>query len=55
MLRHLGPGHGRRGDELTRIVGGLGYRPIEWLTFKLEYTANDEPGDFKNDALPSMP
>ncbi len=38
-------------SELTRIVGGLGYRPIEWLTFKLEYTANDEPGDIKNDSL----
>jgi len=37
-------------DELSRIAGGLGYAPLEWLVFKLEYTAEGEPGDVKNDA-----
>jgi len=38
------------GDQSTRIAGGLGYAPIEWLAFKFEYTAEGEPGDVKNDA-----
>jgi len=38
-------------DELSRIAGGLGFTPLEWLVFKLEYTTEDEPGDVKNDAL----
>jgi hypothetical protein len=38
-------------DELTQIAAGLGYAPLEWLAFKLEYTANGEPGDVKNDAV----
>jgi hypothetical protein len=38
-------------NELTRVASGLGYAPIEWLVFKLEYTAEGEPGDVKNDAL----
>jgi hypothetical protein len=45
------PDTGTDDDELTRIAGGLGYAPIEWLAFKLEYTAEGEPGDVKNDAL----
>jgi hypothetical protein len=38
-------------DELSRIAGGLAYAPLEWLTFKLEYTAEGEPGDVKNDVV----
>jgi len=38
-------------DEFSRIAGGLGFAPLEWLAFKLEYTAEDEPGDVKNDTV----
>ena len=38
-------------DEFSRIAGGLGFAPLEWLVFKLEYKAEGEPGDVKNDAV----